>query len=137
MQPEHANLRGYVHGGWIMKLCDEAAGLAAMRHARQPCVTVAIDHMTFREPVRLGDVLSLQAELTWVGRTSIEVEVQVTAETTLTGERTRTNTGYLVYVAIDENERPTPVPPLIAETDAERARMEAARERQVYRLSRR
>jgi len=137
MQPEHANLRGYVHGGWIMKLCDEAAGLAAMRHARQPCVTVAIDHMTFREPVRLGDVLTLQAELTWVGRTSMEVEVQVTAETPLTGEHTRTNTGYLVYVAIDENERPTPVPPLVAETDAERARMEAARERQVYRLSRR
>lgn len=137
MQPEHANLRGYVHGGWIMKLCDEAGGLSAIRHARQPCVTVAIDNMTFREPVRLGDLLVLNAELTWTGRTSMEVEVKVTAENPLTGAQTHTNTAYFVYVAIDERERPAPVPPLIAETEAERARMAAAQERQAYRLRQR
>ncbi len=134
MQPEHANIRGNVHGGWIMKLADEAGGLAAIRHAGQWCVTVAIDNMTFREPVHIGDLLTLNAELTWVGRTSMEVEVKVTAENPLIGHRAHTNTAYMVYVAIDEHERPTPVPPLIAETEAERARMQAARERQAYRL---
>jgi acyl-CoA hydrolase len=137
MQPEHANNRGYVHGGWIMKLCDEAAGLAAMRHARRPCVTVAIDNMIFREPVRLGDLLTLRAELTWVGRTSMEVEVRVTAENPLTGEQTHTNAAHFVYVAIDENERPASVPRLIAETEAERVRMAEAQERQAYRLAQR
>ncbi|MBI3362363.1 MAG: acyl-CoA thioesterase [Chloroflexi bacterium] len=137
MQPEHANARGNVHGGWIMKLADEAGGLAAIRHARKSCVTVAIDNMTFREPVHIGDLLTLNAELTWVGRTSMEVEVKVTAENPLTGEQTHTNTAHIVYVAIDERERPAPVPPLVAETDAERARMEAARERQAYRLRQR
>lgn len=137
MQTEHANLRGYVHGGWIMKLCDEAGGLAAIRHARQPCVTVAIDNMTFREPVRLGDLLTLNAELTWAGRTSMEVEVKVTAENPLTGEQTHTNTAYFVYVALDDRERPAPVPPLIAETEVERARRAAAQERQAHRLRQR
>jgi acyl-CoA hydrolase len=137
MQPEHANTRGYVHGGWIMKLCDEAAGLAAMRHARQPCVTVAIDNMTFQQPVRIGDLLTLRAELTWTGRTSMEVQVQVTAEDPLTGVQTDTNTAYFVYVAIDENERPAPVPPLRAETEAEAARMGEAVERQAHRLKHR
>jgi acyl-CoA hydrolase len=137
MQPEHANTRGYVHGGWIMKLADEAAGLAAMRHARQPCVTVAIDTMTFQQPVRIGNLLTLHAELTWTGRTSMEVRVNVSAEDPLTGEQTHTNTAYFVYVAIDENERPTPVPPLLAESEADQAGMAAAAERQAYRLNRR
>lgn len=137
MQPEHANAIGNVHGGWIMKLADEAGGLAAIRHARQVCVTIAIDTMTFREPVHIGDLLMLTAELTWVGRTSMEVEVKVTAENPLTGQQTHTNTAYIVYVAIDQHERPVPVPPLIPETEAERARMEAAQERQAYRLRQR
>jgi uncharacterized protein (TIGR00369 family) len=137
MGPQHANTRGYVHGGWIMKLCDEAAGLAAMRHARQQCVTVAIDNMTFRQPVRLGELLTLRAELTWVGRTSMEVEVRVTAENPLTGEQTHTNAAYFVYVAIDEDERPAPVPRLEAQTEAERGRMADAEARQAYRLEQR
>lgn len=137
MQPEHANALGNVHGGWIMKLCDEAGGLAAIRHSRGPAVTVAIDTMTFREPVHIGDMLTLRARLTYAGRTSMEVEVQVTAENPFTGQQTHTNTAYIVYVAIDDHERPRAVPPLIAETDAERARMEAAKQRQAYRLAQR
>jgi len=137
MQPEHANLRGDVHGGWIMKLVDEAGALAAMRHAQARVVTVAIDHMRFHEPIRIGDLVILQAEVTYVGRTSLETRVQVIAENPVSGERTHTNTGYLVYVALDEAGRPTAVPPLLAATDMERRRLEAGRERQAARLARR
>src|SRR5215204_3236383 len=112
MHPEHANLLGNVHGGWIMKLCDEAGALACMRHAQRKVVTVAIDSMTFRQPIKIGDLIILNAEVTYTGRTSLEAEVQVLAENPITGERTHTNTAYLVYVALDDFGRPTTVPPL-------------------------
>jgi uncharacterized protein (TIGR00369 family) len=137
MQPEHANLRGDVHGGWIMKLVDEAGALAAMRHAQARVVTVAIDRMRFHEPIRIGDLVVLEAEVTYVGRTSIETRVQVIAENPVTGSRTHTNSGYLVYVALDDSGQPRSVPPLQAETEAERRRMAAGRERQALRLSQR
>jgi uncharacterized protein (TIGR00369 family) len=137
MQPEHANLRGDVHGGWIMKLVDEAGALAAMRHAQARVVTVAIDHMRFHEPIRLGDVVTLEAEVTFVGRTSMETRVQVIAENPITGTRTHTNTAYLVYVALDDNGRPQPAPALLPETEAEIRRYEAGRLRQAHRLAHR
>lgn len=137
MNPEHANPQGNVHGGWIMKLVDEAGALASMRHARQRTVTVAIDQMTFHKPIRIGDLVILDAEVTFTGQTSMEVEVNVVAENPITGERTYTNTAYLVFVALDENDKPSPVPPLIAETLDERARMQAACERQRRRLAQR
>jgi uncharacterized protein (TIGR00369 family) len=136
MQPEHANNLGHVHGGWIMKLVDEAGALACMRHAQQRVVTVAVDQMTFRQPIRIGDVVTLTAEVSFVGRTSMEAEVHVQAENPITGERTHTNTAYLVYVAMDEFGRKVPVPPLIPETETERQRMEDGQERQTYRLAR-
>ena len=134
MHPEHANLLGNVHGGWIMKLVDEAGALACMRHAQRKVVTVAIDSMTFREPIRIGDLIILNAEVSYAGRTSMEAEVHVIAENPITGERTYTNTAYLVYVALDDVGRPTTVPPLKAETEEEQQRMEKARERQERRL---
>lgn len=137
MQPEHANNRGDVHGGWIMKLMDEAGALACMRHAQQRVVTVAVDHMTFQEPIRIGDLVTLAAEVSYVGRTSLEARVRVVAENPISGVRTHTNTAYLVYVALDEEGRPVPVPPLLAETEEERRRMDAGRERQKLRLARR
>src|SRR5512145_617608 len=72
MHPEHANLLGHVHGGWIMKLVDEAGALACMRHAQQRVVTVAVDQMTFRQPIRIGDLVILTAEVSYIGRTSME-----------------------------------------------------------------
>ena len=135
MQPEHANNLGNVHGGWVMKLVDEAGALACMRHAQRRVVTVAIDQMVFRQPIRIGDLVILNAEVTYAGRTSLEAEVQVTAENPVTGERTHTNTAYLVYVALDKHGQPARVPPLIAETDDEKRRMQQAEERQRYRLS--
>jgi uncharacterized protein (TIGR00369 family) len=136
MHLEHANLLGHVHGGWVMKLADEAGALACMRHAQTKVVTVAIDSMTFRQPIKLGDLVILNAEVTYTGHTSMEVEVQVVAENPLTGERTHTNTAYLVYVALDEEDRPTSVPPLQAETEEEIQRMRQAQERQGRRLKR-
>jgi uncharacterized protein (TIGR00369 family) len=134
MQPEHANSQGNVHGGWIMKLADEAGALAATRHAGHRTVTVAIDQMLFRHPIHIGDLVIFNAEVTYAGRTSMEVEVRVTAENPIIGERLETNTAYFVYVAIDENGRPIQIPPLLAETPEERERMQAARERQTRRL---
>jgi uncharacterized protein (TIGR00369 family) len=134
MHPEHANLLGNVHGGWIMKLVDEAGALACMRHAQRKVVTVAIDSMTFRQPIKIGDLIILNAEVTYAGRTSMEAEVQVLAENPVTGERTHTNNAYLVYVALDDEGKPTPIPPLKAETDDEKRKMERAKERQERRL---
>jgi len=134
MHPEHANLLGNVHGGWIMKLVDEAGALTCMRHAQRRVVTVAIDSMIFRNPIKIGDLVLLNAEVTYTGRTSMEAEVQVQAENPITGERTNTNTAYLVYVALDDQGKPTPVPSIKAETEDEKRKMESAKERQARRL---
>ena len=136
MHPEHANLLGNVHGGWIMKLVDEAGALACMRHAQRKVVTVSIDSMTFRQPIKIGDLVILNAEVTYTGHTSMEVAVEVLEENPVTGEQTHTNTAYLVYVALDDEGRPTVVPPLKAETEEDRQKMEQGRERQERRLKR-
>lgn len=132
-----ANNQGHVHGGVIMKLCDEAGAMAAIKHARRPVVTVTVDSMSFYSPVHIGNLLIVQAEVAWVGRTSLEARVVVRAEDVLTGHVTHTNTAYFVYVALDENEMPTPAPPLLLETEEERRRFEAAAARQAVRLERR
>ncbi len=134
MQPEHANPIGNVHGGWIMKLVDECAALACMRHARRRVVTVAVDSMTFRQPIRIGELVTLTAEVTYAGRTSMEAEVHVEAENPITGVKTHTNNAYFVYVALDEDGKPAPIPPLLAETPEDQVRMEQARLRQANRL---
>lgn len=134
MHPEHANLLGNVHGGWIMKLVDEAGALSCMRHAQKKVVTVSIDSMTFRQPIKLGDLVILNSEVNYTGHTSMEAAVEVVAENPITGERTHTNTAYLVYVALDDEGRPTSVPPIKAETDEDRRKLEQARERQKRRL---
>jgi uncharacterized protein (TIGR00369 family) len=133
MHPEHANLLGNVHGGWIMKLVDEAGALACMRHAQRKVVTVAIDSMTFREPIKIGDLVVLNAEVTYTGKTSMEAEVNVVAENPITGEQTHTNTAYLVYVALDDFGRPTVIPQLKAESDEENQKLNQAKERQERR----
>jgi acyl-CoA hydrolase len=135
MMPEHANTQGNVHGGWIMKLVDEAGGLASTRHAGHRTVTVAIDQMVFRHPIHIGDLVLFNAEVTYTGRTSMEVEVKVIAENPISGKQIFTNSAYLVYVAIDDSDKPTNVPPLVAETPDEQARMDAASLRQKRRLA--
>lgn len=137
MGPQDANILGNVHGGVIMKLCDEAGAMAAMKHARCPPVTVAIDSMSFHSPVHIGDLITVSAEVTWVGRTSMETRVLVNAENVTTGEITHTNTAYFVYVALGASGRPVIVPTLICETPEEKARLERAAQRQEFRLEQR
>jgi uncharacterized protein (TIGR00369 family) len=138
MQPEFANALGNVHGGYIMKMADEAGAIACMRHARRRVVTVAIDQMEFHQPIFIGNLVTLTAEVTYAGRTSMEAAVQVVAEDPITGERVHTNNAYLVYVALDHTgTHPVPVPPLLAETPEEQERLEAATQRQADRLARR
>lgn len=136
MNPAHANALGHVHGGEIMKLADEAAGLAAMRHARAAAVTVAIDSMTFDKPIYVGNMVTLTAELTYTGRTSMEIRVAVSAEDPLTGSQVHTNLAYFVFVAIDPQGKPQPVPPLAIETPQEQLRFQQAQERQAERIRR-
>ena len=137
MNVTDANLLGNVHGGLLMKLCDEAGGIAAARHAGRPCVTVTVDSMNFHSPVHIGNLVKFAAEVSWVGRTSIETRVVVTAENVLTGAVTHTNTAYFVYVALDEGGCPTPVPPLNCATAEEKARFERGAARRARRLSER
>ncbi|MBZ0293719.1 MAG: acyl-CoA thioesterase [Anaerolineae bacterium] len=133
MGPQDANSHGNVHGGIIMKMADEAGALVAMRHANAPVVTVAVDSMTFLEPIYVGSLVLCHAELTYVGRTSMEVCVKVVAENPLTGASRNTNQAYLVYVAIDPEGNPTPVPELVYETPEEELGAAEAQERQNYR----
>jgi acyl-CoA hydrolase len=136
MMPEHANIVGTVHGGMIMRLCDEAGALCAMRHAQKNCVTVWMDSMTFESPVHVGEVLQLNASINYVGRTSMEVGVKVTAEDPIRGVVTHTNSAYLVFVALDADQRPTAVPGLIVEDDDGRRRYQEGEARHQRRLAR-
>ncbi len=135
MQPTDANGYGNVHGGAIMRFVDEAAGAVAIRHARARAVTASLDHMSFEAPAHIGDLVTVTAYMTYTGRTSMEVTCEVTAENFLTGEERRISRCHLVYVATDERGNPIPVPPLILETEEERARWRAAEERRARRVS--
>ena len=137
MGPQDANSLGNVHGGVIMRMVDEAGALVAMRHANMPVVTVAIDSMTFMEPIRIGMLVMCKGELTYAGRTSMEVRVEVSAENPFLGQGKITNTAYVVYVALDVNGNPSLVPELICETPEELLRVEQARERQDFRKKQR
>lgn len=117
MLPEDANSQGFVHGGAVTKLADTAAGVCAARHARCRVATVAISNMTFNAPVKIGALVTVEAHLVAVGRTSMQIDVQVWAEEITSGERVLSSTGRFVFVALDEAGRPTPVPPLEPDAD--------------------
>lgn len=134
VQPTEVNPLGTAHGGVIMRLVDEIGAVAAIRHARRPVVTAAVDSLSFRSPVYVGNLLILKASVNFTGRTSMEVGVRVEAEDLTTGKMTHTSSAYLVYVALDDQGRPSPVPPLIPETDEDRRRMAEAELRRRLRL---
>ena len=135
MEITDANIAGIVHGGTIMKLVDTAAGLAAMKHCGGPAVTVSMDSMWFLAPVRIGDTVTVKASVNDVGRTSLEVGVRVESENVLSGERTHTGSAYLVFVALDDEGKPRPVPPVAAETQNQRRREKEAKIRRETRLA--
>jgi uncharacterized protein (TIGR00369 family) len=133
MMPYDTNPWGYVHGGVVMKMVDEAAGSAATRHARCRVATAAIDYMSFLHPVQVGDLLTIKASVNDVGRTSMEVGVRVETENMLTGEKHHTSSAFVVMVALDGEGRPIEIPPIVAETPDQRRRMAAAKIRRVQR----
>ncbi len=134
MMPQHANIMGNVFGGVILSLVDRVAAVAAIRHARKPCVTVSVDKVDFKEPIHVGELLTAHARVNYAGRTSMEVGVKIIAENVLTGERRHTNSCYVTYVALDDHGRPTEVPPVVPETPDEKRRFERAAKRRASRV---
>jgi acyl-CoA hydrolase len=134
MMPHQVNNVGHVFGGEILSMVDRAAAVSAMRHSGRPSVTVSIDQVEFKEPIFSGELVTCLAQVTYVGRTSMEVDVQVTAENLLTGVKRNTNSCYLTFVAIDEDHRPCPVPPLKPETPEEERRYREGERRREVRL---
>ncbi len=135
VMPGDANVLGTAFGGKIMEWTDLAASMAAMRHARLPVATASIDQLSFLAPVRIGEIAILQARVTAVFKTSMEVEVIVLTEDPGTGARRKCCDAYLTFVALDRDGRPTAVPPLVAGTDEERRREGDARVRRESRLA--
>jgi acyl-CoA hydrolase len=134
---EDANSAGFVHGGTVMKLCDEAAGLAAARHSGCRVVTAGMDRMTFLVTIHVGEVVTFSSSVNAVWRTSMEVGVRVEAENVRTRERRVTNTAYLTMVALGDDGRPTEVPPLTCEGETEQRREREAQLRRRNRLAER
>lgn len=132
-----ANNYGDVHGGVIMRSVDEAGAVAAVRHSNGPAVTAFMDQMAFLEPVKLGDLLTTRAQVNWSGRTSMEVGIRVTVQRMGLEGEVHVATAHLVFVAIDAQGRPRPVPPVQPETEHDRLRFQEAQIRRTSRLERR
>lgn len=133
MMPHQVNNIGHVFGGELLSMVDRAAAVASVRHAGRPSVTVSIDRVEFKEPIFAGELVTCSARVNFVGRTSMEVGVQVIAENLLTRVKRHTNTCFLTFVAIDDDHRPCPVPPLKLETPEEERRFHEGRRRREVR----
>lgn len=133
MMPTDANVLGNVFGGAIMKYMDEVAAIVAWRHAGKNVVTASIDRMNFYAPVYVGNLLILKAAVNYVGTTSMEIGVRIEAQDPSTRKGAHTGSCYLTYVALNEKGRPTPIPPLIASTAAEKRRFRQALARRKLR----
>lgn len=132
MELADANIQGNVHGGVIMRMVDEAAAIVAIKHSQRPSVvTVRVERFDFLAPAFIGDVVSVHCELHYVGRTSMEIGVEVTAEDLITREVRKIANSYVIYVALDENRKPTLVPPLVPANDEEKSLIERARTRRA------
>ena len=132
--PNDANPLGYVLGGTVMHLIDMAGAIACHRHTRTLLVTAAVDGLQFLHPIKVGDLIILNARVTAVWTTSLEVEVEVFSEETLTGQRRMTSRAYLTFVAVDRDSRRVPIPRLILETEDDTRRAAEADQRRAGRL---
>ncbi len=135
--PNDANPLGFILGGTVMHLIDMAGAIAASRHARVPIVTAAVDDLQFLHPIKVGDLIILRARVNAAFTTSMEVEVEVCSEETVTGRRQVTSRAFLTFVSVDRAGGRRPVPPLMLATDEEKARARAAEARRAERLDRR
>ena len=127
VMPHMQNVLGHLFGGNLMALVDQAAAVAAIRHAGGPAVTASIDRVDFREPIQLGELVTCLATVDFVGNSSMDITVEVFAEQVSTGQKRHTHTAHVVFVAIDVDGKPKRVPRLVAESEDEAARYEAAR----------
>ena len=137
MMPSDANILGHVFGGAVLSMMDKTAAVTAIRHARASVVTVSIDRVDVREPIRVGDLVIMKASVNYAGRTSVEVGVRVEAENMITGERRHTNSCYLTFVSVDDNGRPIEIPDVIPETEEQKRRYRDAEARRRVRLAER
>jgi acyl-CoA hydrolase len=138
MTANDTNLLGTVHGGVIMKLVDDAAGAVAGRHSAGPAVTASMDEMVFLNPVHVGDLVHVKAQVNWTGRSSMEVGVRVLAERwNESTPAVQVGSAYLVFAAVDENGRPRAVPQVEPETEQDKRRYQEAQIRRTHRLARR
>lgn len=135
--PNDANLLGNILGGRVMHLIDITGAIAAHRHAQSHVVTASVDYIDFRNPIKVGDLILLRSEVTRAFHTSIEVAVEVFSESVLTAKRTHTSSAYVTYVAIDQNNKPHPAPPVLPRTPAEKRRYREAGLRRRIRLAHR
>ena len=135
--PNDANPLGYILGGTVMHLIDIAGAIAAHRHTRQLLVTAAVDDLQFLHPIKVGDLIILESHVTCTFTTSLEVQVDVYSEGTLTGERRLTSRAFLTFVTTEVNGVRPRVPPLLVETSDERREQEEAQARRAARLARR
>ena len=131
--PGQTNTLGNIFGGRVMQLIDIAAAVAAMRHARKTVVTVFIDRLHFKNPIKMGQIIILNAQVEIVGRTSMEIGVDVHSENPLTGEKKIATTAHVTFVALDQNGKPSPVPQLLLETEEDKQRFKSAKERREKR----
>ena len=135
--PNDANTLGNVLGGMVLHWADLAAAVVAHRHCRSEAVTASMDQVSFLAPIKVGQVAAFSARMTYVGRTSMEIRVDVESEDLGTGQKRKTSTAYMTFVSIDKKGRPKTVPPLILETEEERREARAAQERRDERLKHR
>jgi len=134
MMPEHANAAGNIHGGYILKLIDQAGAIVAARHTHRNIVTASVDRMDFISPAYIGNLVFAKASVNYVGRTSMEVGVRVEAECLRTGTHTHVGSAYLTFVALDKNDNPVEIPKIILKTEHEKRRYEEAKIRRNRRL---
>ena len=132
--PTDTNRLGNLLGGRLMEWIDISAAIAASRHTHRVCVTASVDELNFHHPISQGDVVILQASVNRVFRTSLEVGVRVSRENLLTGDRLYTNAAYLTFVAIDDDGRPVPAPPIRPVTKEQKRRFADAARRRRLRL---
>lgn len=134
VRPGDANPLGIAFGGTVVAWMDSAAAVAAIRHARRPVVTASIDNLSFLHPIQIGEYVIIKSFVCYTGTTSMEVGVWIESEDPLTGERKETTHGYLTFVALGKDGKPTEIPPIIPESDEEKMHYDEAKKRREYKL---
>ena len=129
MMPQHANLGGTVYGGTILSIADSVAYVCAARHSGPNCVTVSVDRVDFREPIRIGELVTFLASVNFTGRSSMEIGIKIFAENLKTGDKKHTNSCYFTMVHLNDQRRPEAVPPVIPETEEEKRRYKEGQKR--------